>query len=178
MLQKDNAGFLWSEGTFSNCTLHSFKLWDILTDLISFKAGHSPGSFFIITEKKSNKTGLLLKSASHLTPPHHRLSLPPLLFHLLTSSRFSRFFSQSHLQSLWSLELSCVWRTLCSRLALIGGSRSYTSKPNSECCCGRRKSSRWVFNTWGAEATRWWEKLPKRDSKNGLHVGLPGTREI
>lgn len=39
-------------------------------------------------------------------------------------------------------------RTPSRRLALMGGSWSYVSKPNSESSRGRRKSSRWSFSTW------------------------------
>lgn len=52
-----------------------------------------------------------------------------------------------YLQSPWSFPLSRSLRTLSRRLALMGGSWSYMSKPSSECCCGRRKSSKWFLSS-------------------------------
>ena len=58
------------------------------------------------------------------------------------------FFHSLCLQSPLSSPLSRSLMTLSKRFTLMGGKWSYVSKPNSKCCCGRRKSSKWFLNTW------------------------------
>lgn len=96
-----------------------------------------------------NETPLVFNWMSQFLCHHLSFLQSSPCFHLPSvSSVVLFFFFFSCLQSPWSLPLSCGLRTLSKRFTLIRGSWSYISKPNSECCCGRRKSSRWFLNTY------------------------------
>lgn len=94
-----------------------------------------------------------------LPPPLRRVSglaSSSASFFLIFSDVFLVFcFFQSPLSPL----RSCRLRMLSKRLALMGGSCSYVSKPSRRCCWGRRKRSKWFLNTWK------WEPKSEKDAE-------------